>query len=111
MQRSDKTKWDIHEHVCKREGRNEASACSTCALFHLLMELPSCRAARTFDSITVPPAKIFDAQRLTGQEFRTHFWGFAERKQIVGKANRVLLSFDKNHRYVPRLRRTFSSLE
>ena len=33
--------------------------------------------------------------------------GFAERKQIVGKANRVLLSFDKNHRYAPRFGRTF----
>ena len=29
----------------------------------------------------------------------------------VGKANRVLLSFDKNHHYAPRLRRTFSSLD
>jgi hypothetical protein len=28
-----------------------------------------------------------------------------------GKAHRVLLSFDKNHHYVPRLRRTFSSLD
>ena len=43
--------------------------------------------------------------------FDSRFWSFAERKQIVGKANRVLLSFDKNRHYVPRLRRTFSSLE
>jgi hypothetical protein len=41
----------------------------------------------------------------------SHFRGFAERRQIVGKANRVLLSFDKNHHYVPRLGRTFSSLD
>jgi signal peptidase I len=78
---------------------------------HLVMELPSRRAARTFDSITVPPGKYFMLGDSRDNSFDSRFWGFAERKQIVGKANRVLLSFDKNHRYVPRLGRTFSSLD
>jgi signal peptidase I len=43
--------------------------------------------------------------------FDSRFWGFVERKQIVGKANRGLLSFDKNDQYVPRPGRTFSSLD
>ena len=59
----------------------------------------------------VPPGKYFMLGDSRNNSFDSHFWGFAERKQIVGKANRVLLSFDKNHRYVPRLGRTFSSLE
>jgi signal peptidase I len=77
---------------------------------HLVMEFPSHRALRTFDSITVPPGKYFMLGDSRDNSFDSRFWGFVERKQIVGKANRVLLSFDKNHRYVPRLRRTFSAL-
>jgi len=78
---------------------------------HLVMELPSRRALRTFDSITVPPGKYFMMGDSRDNSFDSRFWGFAERKQIVGKANRVLLSFDKNHHYEPRLGRTFSSLD
>ena len=78
---------------------------------HLVMELPSRRALRTFDSITVPPGKYFMMGDSRDNSFDSRFWGFAERRQIVGKANRVLLSFDKNHHYVPRFRRTFSSLD
>jgi len=78
---------------------------------HLVMELPSRRAARTFDAVTVPPGKYFMLGDSRDNSFDSRFWGFVERKQIVGKANRVLLSFDKNHHYVPRLGRTFSSLD
>jgi signal peptidase I len=78
---------------------------------HLVMELPSLRALRTFDSITVPPGKYFMLGDSRDNSFDSRFWGFAERKQIVGKAKGVLLSFDKNHRYLPRLGRTFSSLD
>jgi signal peptidase I len=78
---------------------------------HLVMELPSRRALRTFDSITVPPGKYFMMGDSRDNSFDSRFWGFAERKEIVGKANRVLLSFDKNHHYAPRLGRTFSSLD
>jgi len=78
---------------------------------HLVMGFPSHRAPRTFDSITVPPGKYFMMGDSRDNSFDSRFWGFAERKQIVGKSNRVLLSFDKNHHYVPRVRRTFSSLD
>ena len=78
---------------------------------HLVMELPSRSAVRTFDSITVPPEKYFMMGDSRDNSFDSRFWGFAERKEIVGKANRVLLSFDKNHHYAPRLMRTFSSLD
>lgn len=77
----------------------------------LVMELPSRRAARTFGPVTVPPGKYFMLGDSRDNSFDSRFWGFADRKQIVGKANRVLLSFDKNHHYVPRFGRTFSSLD
>jgi len=78
---------------------------------HLVMALPSRGAKRTFEAITVPPGKYFMMGDSRDNSFDSRYWGFAERKQIVGKANRVLLSFDKNHHYVPRLERTFSSLD
>ena len=77
---------------------------------HLVMELPSRKAARSFAPITVPPGKYFMMGDSRYNSFDSRFWGFVERKQIVGKANCVMLSFDKNHRYTPRLRRTFSAL-
>jgi signal peptidase I len=78
---------------------------------HLVMELPSLRFARSFAPVTVPPGKYFTLGDSRDNSFDSRFWGFVERKQIVGKANGVLLSFDKNHRYVPRVGRTFSSLD
>ena len=78
---------------------------------HLVMALPSREARRNFDVITVPPGKYFMMGDSRDNSFDSRFWGFAERKQIVGKANRVLVSFDKNHHYVPRLSRTLSSLD
>jgi signal peptidase I len=78
---------------------------------HLVMELPSRRAPRTFAPVTVPPGQYFMMGDSRDNSFDSRFWGFVERKRIVGQANRVLLSFDKNHHYVPRFRRTLSSLD
>jgi signal peptidase I len=78
---------------------------------HLVMELPSRQALRTFAPVTVPPGQYFMMGDSRDNSFDSRFWGFVERKQIVGRANRVLLSFDKNHHYVPRLGRTFSALD
>lgn len=78
---------------------------------HLVMALPSRGAKRTFEAITVPLGKYFMMGDSRDNSFDSRYWGFVERKQIVGQANRVLLSFDKNHHYVPRLGRTLSSLE
>ena len=43
--------------------------------------------------------------------FDSRYFGFVERKQIVGRSKHVLLSFDKNHHYVPRVKRFFSPLD
>jgi signal peptidase I len=43
--------------------------------------------------------------------FDSRFFGFVERKQIVGRSGKVLLSFDKNHSYLPRVGRFFSPLD
>ena len=77
---------------------------------HWVMALPSFRALRSFEETRVPEGKYFMMGDSRDNSFDSRYFGFVERKQIVGKANRVILSFDKNHSYVPRVKRSFSEL-
>jgi signal peptidase I len=77
---------------------------------HMVMALPSREARRTFGPVTVPPGKYFMMGDSRDNSFDSRFFGFVDRRQIVGKANRVILSFDKNHYYVPRVKRSFAEL-
>jgi signal peptidase I len=61
--------------------------------------------------MTVPPGKYFMMGDSRDNSFDSRYFGFVERKQIVGRSNRVLLSFDKNHSYLPRVSRFFSLLD
>jgi signal peptidase I len=77
---------------------------------HWVMSLPSRPALRSFPAITVPEGKYFVMGDSRDNSFDSRYFGFVDRKQIVGKANRVILSFDKNHRYIPRFSRFLSGL-
>jgi signal peptidase I len=78
---------------------------------HWVMTLPSRRAPRSFGPVTVPPGKYFMMGDSRDNSFDSRFFGFVDREQIVGRASRVFVSLDKNHGYVPRVRRTFSALD
>lgn len=78
---------------------------------HWVMALPSRIALRSFKPITVPPGKYFMMGDSRDNSHDSRFFGFVDRKQIVGRSSRVLLSFDKNHRGIPRLGRTLSRLD
>jgi signal peptidase I len=77
---------------------------------HWVMALPSRPSLRTFGPVTVPAGKYFLMGDSRDNSFDSRFFGLVERKAIVGKANRVILSFDKNHFYIPRVTRFFSPL-
>ena len=78
---------------------------------HWVMALPSRPAMRSFPAVTVPAGSYFMMGDSRDNSFDSRFFGVVERKQIVGRAGRVLLSLDKNHHYVPRLRRSLSPLD
>ena len=52
---------------------------------HLVMELPSRRALRTFDSITVPPGKYFMMGDSRDNSFDSRFWGSQSGRKSSGR--------------------------
>ena len=60
--------------------------------------------------IVVPPGSYFLMGDHRDNSFDSRFWGFADRKVIVGRASAVVLSLDLEARYRPRWRRFFLSL-
>lgn len=78
---------------------------------HLVMGLPSRAAIRSFPRLVVPDGKYFVMGDSRDNSFDSRYFGFVERKRIVGRSRQVLLSFDKNHHYIPRIKRFFSDLD
>jgi signal peptidase I len=78
---------------------------------HWVMALPSRSALRSFPPFTLPPGKYFMMGDSRDNSHDSRFFGPVDRRQIVGRSTRVLFSFNKNHRYVPRLHRAWSPLD
>jgi signal peptidase I len=77
---------------------------------HWVMALPSRGGVRDFPRTLVPEGKYFMMGDSRDNSFDSRYFGFVDRKAVVGKANRVVISFDKNHSYIPRVSRTLSHL-
>jgi signal peptidase I len=78
---------------------------------HLVMSFPSRGALRDFPATTVPEGKYFVMGDSRDNSFDSRYFGFVDRSAIVGRSQRVLLSFDKHHHYVPRFSRCLSRLD
>ena len=79
---------------------------------HAVMGLPGIAARhRSFSRLVVPEGKYFvmGDSRDNSKDSRT--FGFAERRSIVGRAQGVIVSFNKLDRYQPRFGRFFSGLD
>jgi len=77
---------------------------------HAVAAWPAVRAMRSFGPITVPEGEFFMMGDNRDDSFDSRYWGTVERKQIVGRATAVVLSFDRNNHWIPRWQRFFSSL-
>ncbi|NOS69810.1 MAG: signal peptidase I [Verrucomicrobia bacterium] len=77
---------------------------------HAVGGIPTAPAPRTFAPVRVPEGQYFMMGDNRDDSFDSRFWGPVERKQIVGRATAVVLSLDKNNHWLPRWKRSFTSL-
>ncbi|MFT3783860.1 MAG: signal peptidase I [Nibricoccus sp.] len=108
--------WDASEDKWRSYATAEEKAGAVVANEHLgpkdhaVMSMPSRVALRDFDEVVVPPGHYFMMGDNRDNSFDSRYFGFVPRKQILGQANAVVLSFDTDNFLLPRFGRCFSGL-
>lgn len=77
---------------------------------HSVAAYPAAQALRTFGPIQVPASQYFMMGDNRDDSFDSRYWGTVERNRIVGRATTVVLSFDRQHYWLPRWDRFFTGL-
>ena len=72
---------------------------------HEILILPARTSQRVFGPVTVPPGMYFMLGDNRDNSADSRYIGFVSRRQIVGRATRVVVSFDPEHHFVPRRHR------
>ncbi|MEO7598676.1 MAG: signal peptidase I [Opitutus sp.] len=80
------------------------------AVDHLVLALPSRHALRSFGPVTMGAKEYFMMGDSRDNSFDSRFFGTVARDQIVGRASRVLVSFDTSRYLLPRIKRFAQSL-
>ncbi len=78
---------------------------------HWMLALPSRAAMRDFPEMTVPEGQYFVMGDSRDNSKDSRFIGFIERKQIVGRAEGILVSANLKRFCLPRFGRFFSKLD
>ena len=77
---------------------------------HTVAAIPSVPARRDFGPCVVPEGSYFMMGDNRDDSFDSRFFGPVERKRIVGRATAVVFSLDHQNYWLPRWRRSFTSL-
>jgi signal peptidase I len=80
-------------------------------LSHAVMFMPSRQSPRSFDTLLVPEGKYVVMGDNRDNSFDSRFFGFVDRKQIVGQGVAVVCSRNFENYHIPRQNRWFRKLQ
>jgi signal peptidase I len=95
---------------CGRIGNNYRFIENLNGVRHPIMIIPQRPALRSFGPVTIPKGKYFMMGDNRDNSADSRYFGFVDRKQVVGQALAIVISLDINHNYQPRWERFFTEL-
>ena len=78
---------------------------------HAMMLTPQLSSLRSFGPISVAKDHYFMMGDNRDNSFDSRYWGTVSREKIVGRVPMVVISMDRDHHYLPRWNRFFSTLQ